>query len=56
MAKAKEAQTEAATAEVAEEVSLLDQIVEAGRFGKADAAKERGKDMIKQFVSQVLSA
>ena len=54
MAKAKEAQTEAATAEVAEEVSLLDQIVEAGRFGKADAAKERGKDMIKQFVSQVL--
>lgn len=54
MAKTKEAQTEAATAEVAEEVSLLDQIVEAGRFGKADAAKERGKDMIKQFVSQVL--
>jgi type VI secretion system protein ImpC len=36
------------------ELSLLDQIVEDGRLGKDSAAKERGKDMIKQFVSEVL--
>ena len=53
MAEAKEAKTEAA-AESSEELSLLDQIVEAGRFGTEEKAKERGKDMIKEFVSQVL--
>ncbi len=53
MAETKEAQTEAA-AESTEELSLLDQIVEAGRFGTEEKAKERGKDMIKEFVSQVL--
>jgi type VI secretion system protein ImpC len=53
MAEAKEAKTEAA-AETTEELGLLDQIVEAGRFGTEEAAKERGKDMIKEFVSQVL--
>ncbi len=36
------------------ELGLLDQIVEEGRFGKDAAAKERGKDMIKEFVAQVL--
>ena len=35
-------------------LALLDQIVEEGRFGKDAAAKERGKDMIKQFVAEVL--
>src|SRR3954449_3836628 len=35
----------------AQEASLLDQIVEQGRFGEA---KERGKDLVKEFVSQVL--
>ncbi|HLJ13780.1 MAG TPA: type VI secretion system contractile sheath large subunit [Bryobacteraceae bacterium] len=36
------------------EASLLDQIVDQGRLGKDASAKERGKDMIKQFVAQVL--
>src|SRR5580692_47919 len=40
----------AASAE-AQEASLLDQIVEQGRFGEA---KERGKDLVKEFVAQVL--
>ena len=48
------AQAQAAAAE-ASELSLLDQIVEQGRFGKDAAAKERGKDMVKQFVSDVLA-
>ena len=37
------------------ELSLLDQIVERGRFGGEAPARERGKDMIKQFVSEVLA-
>ena len=38
------------------ETSLLDQIIEDGRVGGKDAsAKERGKDMVKQFVSEVLA-
>ncbi len=36
------------------ELSLLDQIVEQGRFGKETEAKERGRDLIKEFVAQVL--
>jgi type VI secretion system protein ImpC len=36
------------------EVSLLDQIVAQGRFGKDTLAQERGKDMVKEFISQVL--
>jgi type VI secretion system protein ImpC len=44
----------AAQAAPAVEVGLLDQIVEQGRFGKDAPARERGKDMIKQFVSEVL--
>jgi type VI secretion system protein ImpC len=36
------------------EVSLLDQIVAQGRFGKDTVAQERGKDMVKEFVNQVL--
>ena len=34
--------------------SLLDQIVETGRFGKEATANERGKDMVKEFLTQVL--
>jgi len=42
--------------EATTEVSLLDQIIEDGRVGGRDAAaKERGKDMVKQFVSEVLA-
>ncbi|MGA3045458.1 MAG: type VI secretion system contractile sheath large subunit [Terracidiphilus sp.] len=36
------------------EVSLLDSIVAQGRFGKDTVAQERGKDMVKEFVNQVL--
>jgi len=36
------------------EVSLLDQIVDQG-FGREATARDRGKDMVKQFVSEVLA-
>jgi type VI secretion system protein ImpC len=36
------------------EKGLLDQIVEEGRFARDAAAAERGKDLVKQFVTQVL--
>ena len=36
------------------EVSLLDSIVAQGRFGKDTASQERGKDMVKEFINQVL--
>ena len=45
------AKTQAAPAA---EVGLLDQIVQEGRLGKDAPAQERGKDMIRQFVSEVL--
>jgi type VI secretion system protein ImpC len=38
----------------ARESSLLDQIVAEGRFSKDAASQERGRDMIKEFVAQVL--
>jgi type VI secretion system protein ImpC len=37
-----------------QEQSLLDQIVEQGRFGTEVEARERGKDLVKEFVAQVL--
>ena len=37
-----------------QEVSLLDKIVDEGRLGRDAAAKERGRDMVKQFVTEVL--
>jgi type VI secretion system protein ImpC len=43
-----------ARAPEAAEESLLDQIVQEGRFARDAAAAERGKDMVKQFVAQVL--
>ena len=43
----------AASAE-AQESSLLDQIVAEGRFSKDAASQERGRDMVKEFVAQVL--
>lgn len=36
------------------DVSLLDQIVEQGRFGAEPAARERGKTLVKSFVQEVL--
>ena len=47
------AQQTAAAVEQSEQ-SLLDQIVEQGRFGKEAEARERGRDLIKEFVAQVL--
>ena len=37
-----------------QEGSLLDQIVEQGRFGVESASRERGKNLVKEFVAQVL--
>jgi type VI secretion system protein ImpC len=36
------------------EVSLLDSIVAEGRFGREPSQQERGKDMVKEFINQVL--
>ena len=36
------------------DVSLLDKIVDEGRMGRDAATKERGKDLVKNFVSEVL--
>jgi type VI secretion system protein ImpC len=41
-------------AETTEEVSLLDQIVQEGRMARDPASKERGKNLVKEFVTQVL--
>src|SRR5579871_4661508 len=45
--------TTAAVVEQATESSLLDQIVEQGRFADP-SARERGKNLVKEFVAQVL--
>lgn len=47
-------QTSAAATVEASEASLLEQIVEQGRFGAEASARERGKDLVKEFVAQVL--
>jgi len=52
MAKS-EAQAQGAAAGAAD-VSLLDQIVDKGRFGAVAPARERGKGLIKQFVEEVM--
>jgi type VI secretion system protein ImpC len=46
-------QAEAVTTQT-EEKGLLDQIVEQGRFGTDAVARERGKNLVKEFVAQVL--
>lgn len=43
-----------ATTTTQEEQGLLDQIVAQGRFNRDAATLERGRDMVKEFVSQVL--
>jgi type VI secretion system protein ImpC len=53
MADAKKAAAPQAVEQVLEK-GLLDQIVEEGRMGKDDSSKERGKDLVKEFVAQVL--
>jgi type VI secretion system protein ImpC len=52
--KAPAAASTAATEEVTQEVSILDQIVDEGRVARDPAARERGKDLVKEFVSQFL--
>lgn len=47
------AAAQAAAAETTE-LNLLDQIVETGRFGADTPARERGKNLVKEFVSQFL--
>jgi type VI secretion system protein ImpC len=52
-----DAQKSAAAPQAAEQVvegGLLDQIVEQGRLARDPAARERGKNLVKEFVSQVL--
>ncbi|MGC1416143.1 MAG: type VI secretion system contractile sheath large subunit [Candidatus Acidiferrum sp.] len=53
MSKPEKAAAQSAEAK-ATESSLLDQIVDQGRFGKEQVARERGRDMVKEFVAQVL--
>ena len=47
------AQAVTATEQVAEK-GLLDQIVDEGRFGVEPASKERGRNLIKEFISQYI--
>jgi type VI secretion system protein ImpC len=54
MANVQTATASAAVAEKVEERGLLDQIVDQGRFGAEPAARERGKNLIKEFVAQVM--
>jgi type VI secretion system protein ImpC len=54
MAEQKAAQAGQAAQAVEAESSLLDQIVQAASIGAAPDQKERGRDLVKEFVSQVL--
>lgn len=54
MADAKKGASAPQATEQVLEKGLLDQIVEEGRLGKEAEAKERGRDLVKEFVSQVL--
>ncbi len=55
MTKAEEQQEAAAQAvEAAEETSLLDLIVDEGRFGSEERQRDRGRNLVKNFVSEVL--
>jgi type VI secretion system protein ImpC len=53
MAEAKKSAAPQAVEQVLEK-GLLDQIVEEGRMGKDESARERGKDLVKEFITQVL--
>ena len=53
-AKAAASTEQAAAAEQVSEQGLLEQIVAQGRFNRDTASLERGRDMVKEFVSQVL--
>jgi type VI secretion system protein ImpC len=53
MAEAKQQNQQAAA--FAPEFNLLDKIVEEGRMGRDAATKERGRDLVRNFVSEVLA-
>jgi type VI secretion system protein ImpC len=53
MSETQQATPSASTTTTAE-TSLLDQIVEEGRFGTERSSQERGKDLVKEFLAQVL--
>lgn len=55
MAKEKEQAAEAQVEEQEQEVGLLDQILTEGRMARDEFQMERGKDMISEFVSQVMN-
>jgi len=54
MSDPQKATAAAAAAETTQELGLLDQIVEEGRLSRDPAAKQRGKDLVKEFVNQIL--
>jgi len=54
MAERATAQPAGAEALSTQEKGLLDQIVEQGRFGADTTSRERGKNLVKEFVAQVL--
>src|SRR6185503_8630534 len=54
MAEASAQNQQAAASTFSPELNLLDKIVEEGRMGRDAAAKERGKDLVKNFVTEVL--
>jgi type VI secretion system protein ImpC len=54
MSDAQKSATAAQTAEQTTQGGLLDQIVESGRFGRETEARARGKNLVKEFIAQVL--
>src|SRR5579875_775217 len=54
MSEAQQAVPGAATTTATAEPGLLDQIVEQARFGEEPSAQARGKDLVKEFLAQVL--
>lgn len=52
---ANEAQQAAEGGAEAQELGLLDQIVAEGRFGESESQKDRGRGLIKRFVSEILA-
>jgi type VI secretion system protein ImpC len=54
MAKAKTTAPEAQVTEQVVERSLLDEIVQQGRLGADNETRERGKNLVKEFISQIL--
>jgi type VI secretion system protein ImpC len=55
MATRKEQEAAVVTAEAPQEVGLLDRILTEGKMARDDFQKERAKDMIAEFVNQVMS-